>query len=114
MDLLHSFSIAYYHLRAIIDVNVGVLINIPFICCNCQFTAEYKDVWTVERKWNSKHELKPHFTKRPGLLYKQHLCIYSQYLKIILFVTIQLVLASSIQPKGCFACSSSGISQSNN
>lgn len=44
----------------------------PNMCCphiniSFQFAAEYKDEWTVERKWNSKHELKPHFEKRPGL-----------------------------------------------
>ena len=31
--------------------------------------AEYQDLWTVERKWNSKHKLEAHFEKRPGTCY---------------------------------------------
>ena len=31
--------------------------------------AEYQDLWTVQRKWNSKHELKAQFEKRPGIIY---------------------------------------------
>ncbi len=35
-------------------------------CLLFYISADFKEKWMVERKWNSRHELKAHFDKRPG------------------------------------------------